>query len=339
MDTPPPVRPTASVLRSAVGTLAVLALGFAAAYAVSEARAPMYTEVRARDAVLGTVAPEIEAAVFGPSHSYAIRFQDLGVRGFYFGLSAADLFECRRLLQYALPRLPNLREVYLAVAPYQNDNGDFPQRYGRRRSVYAQTGTLRPISGDWRLALTTPLMPVIRDDHWLGVFEGQQSPVVLHNGIVVGGTKGGEGDGWDKVPTDSMEAEGRRSAKRLSEGIGQLLRADPTLCERTDEALRAFVDDAGPDLRVILFTPPYHPSFLSQPRPCDPLRTARALADERPNVVYFDYSRSEISEQANLFSNPDHLNLQGRALFTAQLRRALAEPGVFESESSARGAY
>ncbi len=318
------------------GAGVLLLIGFAIAYAVSEAVAPMYPAVRAREAVLDRVAPGVEAAVFGGSHSYAVRFSELGVRGFYFGLTGADLFECRRLLQHARRRLPNLREVYLVVSPYQIDNGDVPSRYGRRRTVYVQTGTHRPISNDWRVALTTPLIPVIRDDHWRGLFRSQEPIVVLPNGIIVGGIMG-DGD-LDPVAMDSMAVEGYRRAKFHSSGVRQLLRLDPTLCERTDEALRAFVDDAGPDLQVVLFTPPYHPSYLTQPRPCDPLHAARALAAERPNVVYFDHSRSALAGRTELFQNPDHLNTEGKELFTTALRRELAAAGVFDYSSDERTA-
>ena len=307
-------RPARTVARTGLGTLALLAAAVLAAYAVSERVAPVYADVATRSRALDRVAPEVEAAVFGNSHAYALRFDVLGRNGFYFNWGSGDLFESRRLLQYAVPKLPNLEEVYLVVSPYQGDHGmDYHQT--TRRSVYAQTGSLRPISGDWRLALTTPFTRVVRPDHWYRVLRPTPARRPLADGSF-------PFRGVLEQPPDTIDASARVQSERHASGMAQLAEQDPSLCRNLSAALRGFVRDAG-DLRVVLVTPPYYESYDTTGASCDVVGMARSAVAGRANAVYVDLRDSPISARPALFYDGSHMNPKGAALFTRALRERM----------------
>lgn len=309
-------RSTTAVLRTGLSTVALTTLFLGAALWVGERVAPVYSEAAQRNALLTAVASEIEAGVFGNSHAQAVRFDRLGREGFYFNQAGGDLFESRRILQHTLAKAPSLREVYLSISPYTGDNAMHAQYRGRRRMVYAQTGSLRPIRHDWRTALSTPLVRLARPDHGYGVLRRVPSNDSLRaDGYTLRWAK------QTKTP-DQIPEHGYRRAASHAGGSRAMHEADPDLCSSLKRTLRGFVRDAG-ERRVVLFTPPYYETYLSEPSPCDLAATAHSLAATEENVAYLDYRDSPFKDRATWFRDSNHLNAAGSIAFTDSLRRDL----------------
>ena len=315
-----------SPVRTAGLTVLFVALGGAAAWTVSQHAAPVHPDVQGREAVLDRVAPRVEVASLGNSHARAIDFDALGVRGFHFSLGGSDLFEAVRLFRHARRRLPALREAYVVVSPRQVVNSAFPERHGRRRSVYVQTGDYRPMSGDWRLALTSPLSPLARDDHWAAVFSGSGDKPAF----------GPDGALLNERPQRSFEAiksEGPRRAAYHGDLARRSEEAYPGLCADLGRLLETLVEESV-GLRLVLYTPPYprayYEAVVGPPATCDLRPVAARLAGAYAHVFYLDASTSALSDDLVLFLNADHLNDAGAAAFSAMLRDTMATVGLRE---------
>jgi hypothetical protein len=321
----------ASVLRTGVGFVVGAVLVVAAAYGVSERLDPVYPELRARMAHFRQHAPAIDAVSVGNSHSRAIDFDALGVRGTHLWMGGQDVFEAAYLARYAADAAANIRYVLFPVSPgfQQVDHAvvrSVDER-SRRRELYARTPLRRPVAGDGSLWVSGRLAPVVREDHWKGVaarLRGPRPPIRL--------TPHGLRTERPRAPLtpDSMAryGAGRGSAHRAA--AEETVAVDPTTPRRVAAELDDLAGYLGArGVLLVLYTPPYHPGYLHEipaAMMAETRSTTKRIVDRHRNVIWMDFSvHPAFSGRDELFMNADHLNREGARLLSDRLRHCIEE--------------
>jgi hypothetical protein len=327
-----------SALRFSAGAV----LAFAGAWALSEWADPVHPELRAKVALFRERAPVVEAVAVGNSHGAVIEFPELGMQGMYFTMAGQDAFEGAYLTRYAMKEAPRLRYVLFAASyGVQRKDHSVVARVdvrARRRGLYARTPLQRPLPGELDLWVGGMVAPIVRDDHWKGVLGRpirRRRPVVL-------GPEGRPAGSRVRPPL------GRDSLVRYGAAVaalhGRLGDETVAAAPETPARVAATLDALARDLRargiaLVLYTPPYHQSYLQAQDPAVNAEThavmERIVADH-PNAVWLDYSRDpRFTERDELFSNSDHLNRVGGRAFSLLLgeciRAAIAEAGAAET--------
>lgn len=305
-------------------------------FLLSETVAPVYPEVHAREAMRRAQADSISFVTLGHSHNRAVLFDSLrpdgsGLEGFHLWRSSRDPFETRWAFEQERPKLPYLRAVFVAVAPFAWDNTQIAaSARDRRRELYA----LHPGAGVWHqdvgLRVHARLAPLMRGDHWKGVVYAMAGrPLDFQV----------ESNGWiDDRPRDTvrdaatLDSIAVLTVEAHADVDARAQAADPALCGRAASALAAIPEIAGAAVRVVFYTPPYWPSYgagLPAASTCDLRGTARTLAATQDHVVYFDDSlHADFVQDAGLFLDADHLNVFGAAQYSALLRDRLADDAL-----------
>lgn len=312
-------------LRFVAGGVAALA----AVYALSEAVAPVYADTQARVALFRTRSHEVRALSVGNSHSGAIDFTALGVPGMHFWNAGQDPFEAIFMARYGAERAPRLRYVLLTASyGFERLNNavmtsaDFT---AIRRAAYLRTGALRFIPGDRDLWLGAKLAPVARTDQWSGVAARlaglPRSRVPLaRDGTVLAPPP-------PLLSPDSLVKYAAWQGGVHDARAAESLRYDPAAPARTAAELEELARELGTrGVVLVLYTPPYHHTYLRRVPPGVPDGTRRALrpALRHPNVVWLDFATHAAFTRADtLFKDSDHLNPAGARVFSALLRRCL----------------
>lgn len=305
------------------------ALAFAAAYALSEAVDPVYPELRARMALFRERSPGLQAVAVGNSHGAAIDFGEMGVRGMHLGMAGQDPSEAAYLARYAAAEAPGIRYVLFA-ASYGLQRRDHAvvgssDARARRRQLYARTPLRRPIPGELDLWVAGKLAPVVRDDHWKGVIGRpvrSRPPVRLgQDGRLLAPER-------PRLGRDSLARHGAvvgAQHRMLGEETVALSPGTPTrVAARLDALAREL---GGRGVALVLYTPPYHESYLHAQDPTVNAE-ARAILErivaDNPNAVWLDYSTDpRFTGRDDLFTNSDHLNPAGGRAFSRLLRECL----------------
>ncbi|HST57918.1 MAG TPA: hypothetical protein VLK84_04505 [Longimicrobium sp.] len=300
-------------------------LVLAAAYLVSEVVDPVAPALRARVALFRERKPVVEAVAVGNSHGGVLEFPEMGVQGMHFSAAGQDAFEAAYLARYAAEQAPRLRYVLFATwyGVQWNDHavpGSTDLR-GRRRHLYVRTPTQGPIPGDLDLWFTGMLAPVVRDDHWMGVAKRLLRPDAEIRLTPDGRTIVPESP---PLTPDSLLRHGAAvGAAHRALGAETAERA-PETPARVAAALDALARDLrARDVKLVLYTPPYHEGYR---RTHDPavLAETRAILErivaDHPNAVWLDYyADPRFAGRDDLFSNSDHLNRTGGRVFSRLL--------------------
>ena len=306
-------------------------LAFLGAYTVSEAVDPINRSLRVRLGMLQERRETIEAIAVGNSHGGMLDFGEMGLDGLHFTSASQDVFEASFLARHALSAASRL-EYVMFTASYgfvHKDNavaGSLDLR-GRRRRVYAMLPFERPIPGDLSLWIHGILAPVVRDDHWSGVLRGALFPAPPSTYESDG--RGAERQG-PPPGADSLARYGARIGAADTRLGQEMVSLAPGVPGRAGAALSSLAGDlAARDALLVLFTPPYHESYL---RPQDPALNAEARAvieqvrARNPNVLWFDYSADpRFAGNPELFNNSDHLNVRGGKSFSRLLSECLED--------------
>jgi hypothetical protein len=296
--------------------------------AASERVAPIYEPMKLKRTLLQERAKEVEALSLGNSHGQALDFATLGVAGFNFRQGGGDLYEAAFIAHEVVPELPALRCVFVTLSPYSihADNGapTGVSRASRRRELYARTLSREYIEGDRTYFILGKLSPLVRDDHWKQVLLALtgRKPVmrIREDGTLIRRSTP------RTIPAESLAAHGERSARRHEAFVREVLRVRPSAAGGGIHALEALIGTAAArEVLVILYTPPYHESYLramAAGRLSEVVAAGADLSKRYENVVYTDFSRSDMfAGRPDLFADSNHLNADGARMFS----RLLAE--------------
>jgi hypothetical protein len=299
----------------------LVALGFAAAYGVSEAVDPVYKPSRQQYGRVVASAPEVRALSLGNSHSRGIDLDAMGLQGAELWNPGNDYYEVLHLLRSVGPRLPELEYVFVPVSLFVYDNATSPLRVELRKRAYVTTGNYRPVAGDWGAAFQALLAPVVRTDNWEGVayrLAGRQPPATAEEV-----EERQEAALHFRVPPVDVLREHAVKRAGLHASTEQAsLAEDPDLCAHARGALRR-IAEAAPPARLVLYTPPYTPTYLAHRDPatgCGLSAFAAELAATTPGVTYFDdRALPAFSDRSGYFRDGDHINAYGAYRYSALL--------------------
>ncbi len=282
-------------------------------------------------------ANDIEALTVGSSISTAVDFGALGMRGWHMWTPGSDLLENEYILRAALPKLPNLRVVLIAVPPvafqWLNTARGAPEV--RRQQYLAAGPSLADgaIDGDWSDLAIAWALPLVRDDQWRDLIAAGLARV----GLPV------------ERPTALMTQDGRWLPRTRAADLGARRLATPGAAATTFASVEATLaaDPKAParlaaaapriarllsarGIAAVFYTPPVAPEYEA----IFDHRTVGQISDARADMrriaaanglTYIDLSRDpEMIRAVNgLFYDPVHLTVAGASVFTARLEQEL----------------
>jgi len=346
-------RPLAQTFGFFLGAL-LLSAGL---YWISEKVAPVYAKYKIRMQKLQEHAETIAAINLGNSHNRAIDYHYMDLRGFHLWKGGSDLFGVCYTLRAIAPMLPNLKVVLINVNPlsFRHDDGATDIRGGIRREYYAITPTIRswqPMPGDIKNLVQGKLAPLVREDHWLGVFD---SLAIKCGGIKLSDNRRTAREKKAKARGKATIDKGERDAvyvdedgyfspyievrlkpdsltsryddlKSLIQASESVLRRNPALPDEIYDELVATVKRLkARNIRVIFYTSPYLETVnqLFAKRAMTQLSEMREYMrrlTKEHGAEYYDFSHdAEFTQRPDYFFSEDHLNKFGAAVFSRKL--------------------
>jgi hypothetical protein len=261
-------------------------------------------------------ADSIEILLLGSSHvRYGIDTTLISGRSHVLGLFWNDVFEVEHQVRLLAPRMPRLHTaiITLSYTSFHWDNavGDEEVFLDSRRIFYAEQRLGPWIRGDFRNYVLGKLYWLVRSDNWYQVVNGIRRAPDL-----------GAGEPPQLDP-DGLERHAEDRATRFVRGSAVMMETRSNLTDAATAAVGRTIrelQDRG--VRVLLVTTPFYVGFNDRlhetPLP-DEMRTlARRIADEH-DVPWIDAGDSDFSNCGPLFIDSDHLNAEGRAVFTSWL--------------------
>jgi hypothetical protein len=266
----------------------------------------------------------------GNSHSAALDFETLGLRGRELWNPGYDYFENLHVLRSLRPHLPDLEYVFLPISLFTYDNAISPDRVELRIVAYVQTGRYEPVAGDVRAAFQALISPVVRRDNWEGVayrLLGRRPPAAVED---LDEARAGNLD-QQRPPADVLREHALKRAQLHRSTEQSSLAEHPDLCEDAREALREIARLTAP-AHLVLYTPPYSPAYLGHRDPhtgCGLSAFAAELDAASPFVTYFDdRATAAFSDESGLFRDGDHINVFGSRVYSRMLAERLGLPGA-----------
>jgi hypothetical protein len=315
------------LLRAGAAFVAGAVLVTGAAYAVSEAADPVYPQLRARLELLRERSAALEAVSVGNSHNRAIDFEALGMHGVHLWRPGHDVFEAGFLGRHAAGKAPRLRHVLLSASyGFQRANNAVSGTHGAsRRELYARLPLRRPIDGGLDAWVSGAVAPVARLDHWRGVVRRVRRPAPPVRMAADGGAADPlrgplTADSVDRLGAQRAAIHRRFAAETMARAPGT-----PRRVARELDHLARGLEARG--ITLVLYTPPYHESYLRERDPAI-LAEGRAVllyvARRNPNVVWLDFSEERsFARRHELFRDGEHLTAGGARRFSALLRGCL----------------
>jgi hypothetical protein len=255
--------------------------------------------------------------IFGNSHALGIEPEYGGFRGTNFGRGGQDLFELAHTARYVLPRAPQAKTVLISLSyfSFSLDNAAYWKRgaqthIGRRLHTYSAFPRLDFIAGDTGPYLKGLLYPLVTSDHWAQIFT--RAPAME-----------ADDDEEEKLVRRSAAQLGpiaRRRVRSYASMMKNMNGNNPEIANDTYATLRGLIEELqARGVTVALFTAPYWKAYNKQ----FPKKHRQRLAEnarelsKRTGVRHYDFSDdARFSDAPELFANADHLNVDGKRIFS-----------------------
>lgn len=331
---------TATVHKIALFILLGLVLAFAL-HRISESLSPIHGQHKARMQMLMDKADKIEALAVGHSHNLALDFEALGLNGFHLWIIGSDMFEVRYLLNSILPRLPNLRMVFIPVThhTFLHNNGLVGKGIVIRHVYYATTPTLksfRPIHNDFKYLIMGKVCSIARHDHWKGVFKAVLNQI-RGNGVFDSFTADVSPTGKIGPPFENSMIGSERTKRfeelhqymKLSKGV---LEKQPETPETVFVVMRDIVQRLLQNgIRPIFYTTPVTRSYgdyvcREEAQTVQLTQSYLERLQDEFGIEYYDFFRdSSLVNHPEYFHDEDHLNTEGAKVFSQKFMQILRE--------------
>jgi hypothetical protein len=262
-------------------------------------------------------AKSAKVLIFGNSHALDIVPELGGFRGTNFGRGGQDLFELAHTARYVLPRAPQAKTVLISLSyfSFAIDNAAHWKKgvqthIGRRLHTYSAFPRLDFIEGDTGPYLKGLLYPLVTSDHWARPLTGAAAVEQ-------------EDDEEEKVVRRSAAQLGPITKRRVRSYVSMMKNMkqnNPEVAQKAYATLRGLIEEMkARGVTVVLFTAPYWQAYCKQ----FPKKYRRELAENAKElstamgVPYYDFSDdSKFSDAPELFANADHLNVDGKRIFS-----------------------
>lgn len=319
----------------------ILAVGLILFY-TSNTIDPLYALDKERIDSLLANRNEIEAISVGHSGNRALDFETLGLKGFHLWKGGTDFFETKFVIEIVVPLLPNLEVIFIPISPFGafHDNSDVRSRADLRNRyyiIYEKLSHDKLINNDYRNYLLAKLAPLVRGDHWSGVYTnlGMKIKKVFSDS--------------KKLRSPQVDKYGRLlnnknlilDAHDLNWGIvhidlaNQVIARNPYINEDVKIVLKEIVKYCDErKIKLIFYSPPAHIKYLNTVKNIDRndyfVRGNKFFEENFRNfgIEYYNFSYyPEISENQDYYLDENHLNDLGAKVFSKMLLERLEFDG------------
>lgn len=306
-------------------------------YFISEYIEPVYPLLTKRYQQLMDQQNELEYISIGSSHSVALDYAAMGIKGYHLWDYGEDLFESAFKMKYILDDLPRLNTVFLTL-PYQifvHDNAyaEIGNQYRNRTKLYYITDHFELINQDVGALVKGKLAPIARYDHWVFLpkyliqRQGEIIPVKETLSIELlteNGNMRGEAAGFEK-----HDALNEVALLKLQEHLRYMSQTRERVINIEDKTFTALTEIvtlcSARNINLILYTPPFYRSYLDS-FPEDVLANFnhRMKQLKASGATYLDYSsHPNFVNVPQYFQDGNHLSSEGAKRFSKLLAKDL----------------
>ncbi len=325
-----------------VGFLIILFAAGTILFYISTTIDPLYAVDKERIDSLIANREQIEAISVGHSGNRAIDFETLGLNGYHLWKGGTDIFETKFVIENVVPLLPNLKMIFMPISPFAafHDNSDVNSRADLRNRyyiIYDQLSKSQLISGDYKNFLLAKVAPLIRGDHWSGVFT--RLAMKIKNAF-----SDPKKSHLPRVDKYGRLLNGKNmifDAYKLNWGFvhidlaNQVISRNPDINNDVKKTLSEIIDYCdNRKIELIFFSPPADSKYLYTVKNLD-----RNDYFERGNTFFEENFRNfgakyhnfsyytDISENPDYFLDENHLNDLGAKVFSSMFLKRLKSDG------------
>jgi len=271
---------------------------------------------------------QIEVITLRNSHNRAIDCDAMGMDGFHLWRGGGDIFEARYVLRNVYSDLDSLKYVLIPFQGYVFDNYTSDYRSEKRREWYSlEKFGMDYLRGEEKLFVRARLVdPIIRPDHWRGVFYPALSFLLRSTSVASNGWVGPRAT--DHIDPNHLNEEAAQRAQKHIETHIHAIRENTDLCEDAIESLEEMAELLGSSSSVIVYEPPYTEEYKKTVKNKTKCRgmseKMEILSKEEENVRFINISDIlPENDSYKYFRDPDHLNKRGASVLSKALRDSL----------------
>jgi hypothetical protein len=268
---------------------------------------------------------KIESVTLGRSHAASLNYAYWDMKGINFALGGRDIAGIDYQVDYIVHKLPYIREILISISYsslyFDNEALSHGNLNDARKALYYSIPSGKLIDRhDINNYVFGKFFPFIQADHGYSLIK-QRSLNVMS--II--------NDNWSDTYMDSVQItqSAKKQAYMHSKDRKIAEAYNPLVVEKNTNYLINIVNKAQEHgIHLIFFTSPYYRDYTTHTPEKDILEMKNimySLADKY-NVVYMDFSQDTlISNNNEYYFNADHLNGDGKRLFTQRLLMKLKE--------------
>ncbi|WP_263834164.1 hypothetical protein [Salinibacter sp.] len=243
--------------RSFVLLSVFIILTSAGLYGVSESVAPVYPEVWKPIKILEGKEEQIEVITLRNSHNRAIHFDTMGMEGFHLWRGGGDIFEAKYVLRNVYPDLDSLQYVLVPFQGFVFDNSTSDYRSEKRREWYSlEKFGLDYLKGDATLFVRGRLVdPIIRPDHWRGIFYPSLSFLLRSKEVKRNGWVGPRST--DHIAPESIPKQAARRAQKHIDIHKESIFKNKDLCKDAISSIKDMSNTIEKNSLIVIYKPPY----------------------------------------------------------------------------------
>jgi hypothetical protein len=256
---------------------------------------------------------------FGRSHAASLDYKYWDKRGYNLALGGRDLASILYQIQFLVPRLNQLEEVIIFITfstfYYDNEAISHGNLNDARKSLYYSIPSYKIInSNDLSNFFFGKLVPFVQADHGYSLLKKNINTEDL-----------GVWRNWSDSYMDSIDMfrSGKKQAEMHSRDRYLSEMYNPSIVNDNVQNLSrilSFLEEN--DIECIVLTSPYYNSYINEfpQKDISEMYLVISKLQERHAFKYYDFSIDiEFATNFRLFHNADHLNSEGKMLFTKKL--------------------
>lgn len=262
--------------------------------------------------------PELDCVVLGNSHASAVQPRDMGfTHGRRMNRPGDDIFELRYKSRYYADEVPTLKTVIIAISFYEfmYDNNLFVKdgvrpRRDKHIMTYASYPALELITDDYDNFMLAHLLPLVTKTHW----EPLLGPYLVADQPAPPKRKGGK----KPAPTKAyLDRHGPKQARVAVRAVTNMKKnsTGALYSEAVAAAEDMITNLQAKGIRVVLFTPPYWPTYTKAFPPHILKKFQRTMEDivEKTGVEYYNFATdARFTSDPSQFINSDHLTYNNK---------------------------
>jgi hypothetical protein len=273
---------------------------------------------------------KIESIVLGRSHAASLDYSHWDVYGMNFALGGRDLAGIDYQVTYILNNLPNLKEILISISYstmyFDNESLAHGNLNDARKSLYYSTPTYSIIDNhDLNNYFFGKFLPFIQADHGYALFKKAFTNNIHERTDKID---------WNNHYMDSLliikSSKNQASLHSIDRKISETYNSN-VITKNRDYLIDIINKTKKEKINCVFFTPPYYKDYTNY-FPVKDIYEMKTIMNElvlEYNIVYLDFSTdSIISNNYKYYHNADHLNNEGKRIFTLDLLNKLKDLNI-----------